>query len=246
MKRRQFEPTVLVGLRGHPRPARASAARAATGLAIGAGTTLTAVAAHAEVAAHYPALATAAGLVSTPAAPQHGHARRQRLRRHALQLLQPVVPVAEGRRLLHEEGRRDLPRGAGQPALLGGVVVGHRARAVEPGRDGAARRARRASARIPIAALYRDDGIQYLSKQPDEVLTEIVLPPADGWRSIYLKLRRRGSFDFPVLGVAAALSHGRRRRAARRASCWAPSPRCPARRAEAARAARRRAPHRRS
>jgi 4-hydroxybenzoyl-CoA reductase subunit beta len=32
-----------------------------------------------------------------------------------------------------------------------------------------------------------------------------VLPPADGWRSAYLKLRRRGSFAFPVLGVAAAL-----------------------------------------
>ena len=33
----------------------------------------------------------------------------------------------------------------------------------------------------------------------------IVLPPADGWRSAYLKLRRRGSFDFPILGVAAAV-----------------------------------------
>jgi CO/xanthine dehydrogenase FAD-binding subunit len=31
------------------------------------------------------------------------------------------------------------------------------------------------------------------------------LPPADGWRTAYLKLRRRGSFDFPVLGVAVAL-----------------------------------------
>ena len=26
-----------------------------------------------------------------------------------------------------------------------------------------------------------------------------------GWRSVYLKLRRRGSFDFPILGVAVAL-----------------------------------------
>jgi 4-hydroxybenzoyl-CoA reductase subunit beta len=59
--------------------------------------------------------------------------------------------------------------------------------------------------RLPIAALYRDDGIQYLSKRADEILTEIVLPPADGWRSAYLKLRRRGSFDFPILGVAAAV-----------------------------------------
>jgi 4-hydroxybenzoyl-CoA reductase subunit beta len=59
---------------------------------------------------------------------------------------------------------------------------------------------------IPIAALYRDDGIEYLAKRPDEVLAEILLPPADGVRSAYLKLRRRGSFDFPVLGVAAALA----------------------------------------
>ena len=58
---------------------------------------------------------------------------------------------------------------------------------------------------VPIAALYQDDGIQYLAKRPDEILTEILLPPAEGWRSAYLKLRRRGSFDFPVLGVAVAL-----------------------------------------
>jgi CO/xanthine dehydrogenase FAD-binding subunit len=29
------------------------------------------------------------------------------------------------------------------------------------------------------------------------------LPPPDGSRAVYLKLRRRGAFDFPVLGVAA-------------------------------------------
>ena len=58
---------------------------------------------------------------------------------------------------------------------------------------------------IPVEALFRDDGIEYLAKRPDEILTDIVLPPADGWRSTYLKLRRRGSFDFPVLGVAVAL-----------------------------------------
>jgi 4-hydroxybenzoyl-CoA reductase subunit beta len=56
-----------------------------------------------------------------------------------------------------------------------------------------------------VAALFRDDGIEYLAKRPDEVLAELLLPPADGWRSVYLKLRRRGAFDFPVLGVAVAL-----------------------------------------
>ena len=38
-----------------------------------------------------------------------------------------------------------------------------------------------------------------------EILSEIILPPADDWRSVYLKLHRRNSFDFPILGVAAAL-----------------------------------------
>jgi 4-hydroxybenzoyl-CoA reductase subunit beta len=57
---------------------------------------------------------------------------------------------------------------------------------------------------IPLPTLYRDDGIDYLAKRRDEIVTEIILPPADGWRSVYLKLRRRGSFDFPVLGVAVA------------------------------------------
>jgi 4-hydroxybenzoyl-CoA reductase subunit beta len=56
-----------------------------------------------------------------------------------------------------------------------------------------------------IAALFQDDGIAYLAKQRAEVLTDIALPPPAGLRSVYLKLRRRGSFDFPVLGVAVAL-----------------------------------------
>src|SRR5439155_8882754 len=57
---------------------------------------------------------------------------------------------------------------------------------------------------LPVAALYRDDGIQYLAKEPYEVVTALRLPPADGLRSAYLKLRRRGSIDFPIAGVAVA------------------------------------------
>ncbi len=58
--------------------------------------------------------------------------------------------------------------------------------------------------RIPIAELYRNDGIHYLTKRSDELLTEVDLPRGDGWTSTYWKLRRRGAFDFPVLGVAVA------------------------------------------
>jgi 4-hydroxybenzoyl-CoA reductase subunit beta len=59
--------------------------------------------------------------------------------------------------------------------------------------------------RIPVRALYEDDGIRYLGKAPDEIVTAIHVPPVDGWRATYWKLRRRGAFDFPVLGVAAAV-----------------------------------------
>ena len=59
---------------------------------------------------------------------------------------------------------------------------------------------------ISAAELYNDDGIRHLNKRPDELLTEIHLPPANGWRAAYWKLRRRGSFDFPVLGVAVCIT----------------------------------------
>jgi 4-hydroxybenzoyl-CoA reductase subunit beta len=56
---------------------------------------------------------------------------------------------------------------------------------------------------IDAAGFYNDDGIDYLKKRPDELLVDIQVPPLNGWRASYQKLRRRGAFDFPVLGVAA-------------------------------------------
>jgi 4-hydroxybenzoyl-CoA reductase subunit beta len=58
---------------------------------------------------------------------------------------------------------------------------------------------------VDAAGFYNNDGIDYLRKRPDELLAEIHLPPVNGWRATYKKLRRRGAFDFPVLGVAAWL-----------------------------------------
>lgn len=58
---------------------------------------------------------------------------------------------------------------------------------------------------LPVSALYRDDGIEYLAKRPEEVLTALRLPPAAGLRTAYVKLRRRGSIDFPIAGAAVAL-----------------------------------------
>ena len=61
---------------------------------------------------------------------------------------------------------------------------------------------------IDASGFYNDDGIDYLQKRPDELLVDIHLPPTNGWRASYQKLRRRGAFDFPVLGVAAWIRYG--------------------------------------
>jgi 4-hydroxybenzoyl-CoA reductase subunit beta len=60
---------------------------------------------------------------------------------------------------------------------------------------------------INAAGFYNDDGIDYLKKRPDELLVDIHLPATNGWKASYQKLRRRGAFDFPVLGVAAYVKY---------------------------------------
>ena len=57
---------------------------------------------------------------------------------------------------------------------------------------------------VLLAELYQNDGIHYIKRQPNELLMEVLLDSLHGWKSTYWKLRRRGSFDFPVLSVAAA------------------------------------------
>ena len=76
------------------------------------------------------------------------------------------------------------------------VLIAMEARVVFVSKDG--------EREIAVEDLYRNDGINFVTKGPDELLTEIRLPKPDGWRASYAKLRRRGSFDFPVLSVGAA------------------------------------------
>jgi xanthine dehydrogenase YagS FAD-binding subunit len=44
------------------------------------------------------------------------------------------------------------------------------------------------------------------SLAPDEILTEIRVPPSSGSKSAYQELRERASFDLPVVSVAASVS----------------------------------------
>jgi len=63
---------------------------------------------------------------------------------------------------------------------------------------------------VPAGRFYHNDGINYLTKQPDEILVDVRLPKPNGWDAVYHKLRRRGSFDFPVLGVAVWIQWNRK------------------------------------
>ena len=58
---------------------------------------------------------------------------------------------------------------------------------------------------LPVSVLYRDDGIDYMAKQPSEVVTSLRLSWDRETRTAYVKLRRRGSIDFPIAGAAVAM-----------------------------------------
>ena len=58
---------------------------------------------------------------------------------------------------------------------------------------------------LEASQLYNPDGIRYLHKRPDEIMTSIDLPPANGDVTVFRKLRRRGAIDFPLLNVAVWL-----------------------------------------
>ena len=203
MKRRQFEPKVLVGL-GGVAELRGVRGNAREGFTIGAGTTLSAVARHPDIVRHYPGLATAAGLVSSPQLRNMGtiggnlcvdtrcnYYNQSFAWRKAI----GFCMKKDGEICLVAPGSPRCWAVSSSDTAPVAWSLGAKVRLVGP-----------AGARvIPAAALYRDDGIDYLAKQANEILTEIMLPPVDGRRSAYMKLRRRGSFDFPVLGVAVSV-----------------------------------------
>lgn len=60
---------------------------------------------------------------------------------------------------------------------------------------------------IPLENFFIDDGMHHTDLLPGEVLAEIIIPPPAGeQRGTYLKYRKRGAVDFPIVGVAAVLN----------------------------------------
>jgi 4-hydroxybenzoyl-CoA reductase subunit beta len=201
LKRRQFEPKVLVGLRGI---AGADGISSNGTLRLGALATLTEVAEHRVVAARWPSLARSAGLVSSPPLRNAGtiggnlcvdtrcnYYNQSEFWRasvgYCMKKDGDVCLVAPGSRVCWALSSSDTA-----PVM---ISLEAEVTLVSPQGD----------RRVPARSLYGPDGIRYLAKRPDEILTQIDVPPREGWLMTYRKLRRRGSIDFPILGVAAAV-----------------------------------------
>lgn len=211
MKRRQFQPKALVGLRELDELLGVTGDQR-RGLTIGAGTTLTQIANHPEIRAHYPGLATAAGVVSTPALRNMGTIggnlcldTRCNYYDQTYEWRKSIhwCKKAPGAGLTPEQVPCRVAPGSSRCWAVSSTDTAPMLMAL-----GAEITLINATGerKIPISALYVDDGMDYMTKQPGELLTTIHLPPANGTRSAYMKLRRRGAFDFPVLGAAVTLS----------------------------------------
>ncbi|MDP3668400.1 MAG: 4-hydroxybenzoyl-CoA reductase subunit beta [Telluria sp.] len=57
----------------------------------------------------------------------------------------------------------------------------------------------------PLADMFADDGMAWLTLAPGELLVAVRIPAASGVRAGYEKIRTRGAIDFPLVGVAVAL-----------------------------------------
>ena len=70
--------------------------------------------------------------------------------------------------------------------------------------------------RLPLSDFYTNVGDARMKLENNELLARIFLPEnTAGWRGAYLKLRIRGSIDYPLAGVAVSLKMNGRVEAAR-------------------------------
>ena len=203
MKQRIFTPQVVVGLRG-VRALRGISDDPDQGLRIGAGVSLAELATSPLIRARYPALAEAAESVSTPQLRQMGTLGGNLCLDTRCNYYNQSEPWRKALDFCLKKGSdicRVAPNGQGCYAVsscdTAPVLMALDARVRVAARDG--------ERTVPVATLYHDDGIHPVRLRNDEVLRDVTIPPlADGWRSAYLKYRVRGSFDFPIVGVAVA------------------------------------------
>lgn len=202
MKHRLFEPAHLVALKGI---GELKGIREENGcLRIGAGESLTSVAAHPEVRGRFPALAEAAAHVAGPQLRNTGtiggnvcldtrctYYNQTAFWREALgYCLKKDGDVCHVTRV----GKKCV---AAHSADTPPVLMTLDATAVLTGPEG--------EREVAIRDFFVADGILNTRRAPDEILTEIRVPLTSATRrQAYAKLRQRKAIDFPLLTVAIA------------------------------------------
>ena len=210
MKRRQMEPRVVVGLR-QVKELRSVTGSPETGLRLGANITLAELERDPVLLSRYSAVAEAAHSISSPPLKSMGtlggnlcvdtrcyyYDQTEEWRRSIHFCLKKdgdTCWVAPGSPRCWAVSSTDLA-----PVML---ALDARIHLVSSSGERA----------ITAAEMYNNDGIAYLRKRPDEIVTAIDLPAINGDVTAFQKLRRRGSIDFPILNVAAWVRPAKDRR----------------------------------
>lgn len=204
MKRGQFTPRHLVSLRTLRE--LKGIRQSKEGLWIGAGESLTAVSHHLLIAKQFPALAHAAESVSTPQLRNMGTIGGNVLVDTRCNYYDQTFFWRQAVGFcMKKDGVICLVAPGSSKCLAiassdtSPVLVSLGAEAILVNKQG--------ERRVKLEELYIDDGINYTAKAINEVLKGLLIP-RDSFdrRNAYLKLRRRGSFDFPILGAAATMN----------------------------------------
>jgi 4-hydroxybenzoyl-CoA reductase subunit beta len=205
LKRGQFEVSTLISLSGLPK-SRYVEGDAKHGVTIGAGVTLDEMASHSELQGSLRALAQASGSVSTPQIQNMGTLGGNLMVDPRCNYYNQTYSWRKAVGFCKKKDgdiclvARSSPRcwavcssdTAPVAVALGAEIELHGVRG---------------SRQIRAADIYKDDGIDYTTKGRDEVITAVHIPPHSGrLTTSYWKLRRRPAFDFPILGVAIALT----------------------------------------
>ena len=204
LRRGLEQPATLVDISGIE--ALASLSLDSTPRVIGAGVTLAVLAADPRVAREYPALAQAAASVAAPA---HRNAATVGgnlcVDTRCVFYNQSAWWRAANQFCLKRGG--DTCHVAPQGARCHAAFSGDLAAALIALNADVDVMSATGTRRVRLVDLYRDDGAAHLTLRADEMLIAVRLPPAaPGSVSGYRKARVRGAIDFPLAGVAVALT----------------------------------------
>jgi 4-hydroxybenzoyl-CoA reductase subunit beta len=203
IKHRLFTPSLVIGIRGLPELGGQGCSPDGW-LNLGASTRLSEIENGREVRTRYPALAESAHLVSAPqirtVATLGGNIcldtrcnyynqsyEWRRAIGFCMKKDSPICRVAPGGDRCWAVASADTV-----PAL-----IALRAEVTVAGPSG--------TRRVPAESLYQDDGLSPLTLRFGEIVTQVHVPPAGRWETVYRKFRLRQSFDFPLVGVAVSV-----------------------------------------